>query len=167
MSSTRPPSDGDRQVVKLTAPRSLPRMSALAKWGMLVATMTLGSLACNSPAAPSDPYTGSWSGTMDDEQVGMGSLQVTLSTAGGAAVPASLSGSWTATFAGATLNGPASVVPATGSDTERYFTLGCGGPQPMGTLVMTAIRQGSTIQATYFSIACAGLSRGTARLTRR
>lgn len=129
----------------------------------LLASMALVVItACGrSPAAPSSPYAGAWSGGIDDSVVGRGTLEVTLTDS------ANLEGSWLAIVAGTRLSGSISLVAAPAGTTERQFALSCGSPPAGGSMIFMTPLDGAMLQGRYLSFGCGRLSGGTARLTRR
>lgn len=120
------------------------------------------SAACGGgPAAPSDPYAGVWTGTLQDDQMGSARLTITLSDT------VNLAGSWTADVLGTALSGSVSLVPAFAGDPARRFALTCGTAPAGGSILFTPSLEGSTLQGPYLGLGCGSLTRGTARLSRR
>lgn len=110
---------------------------------------------------PSNPYVGSWAGTLEDDGVGRGLTELTI------ADDPNLSGSWTATILGTAISGASSLIPAVPGDTVRRFALLCGTPPAGGSAVFTATLAGTTLQGPYSAFGCGALTRGTIRLTKR
>lgn len=118
--------------------------------------------ACGrSPAAPSSPYAGRWSGVIDDSVAGRGTLEITLTDT------ANLEGRWSASVSATTLSGSIALVAAPPGTAERQFALSCGGPPAGGSIVFMTPLDTVTLQGRYLAFGCGRLSEGTARLTHR
>ena len=125
----------------------------------LIGAMAMG--ACDEPTAPtsSDPFAGSWAGAIEDRSTGAGTLRMALSG------DPYLSGSWSATIAGRSAAGTASVAPPAGAG--RGLTLTCALGPARGVVTVVASVSGSMLQGEYFALECAGLVTGSLKLQKQ
>lgn len=121
----------------------------LVALGMIVAMAGCGDAA---PPAPSNPYVGSWAGTLVDGTAGSGTWQMTLSESG------TLTGTLRLELAGRVASGPANELPPPPGASGRFLTLACGASS--GSLVVNITVGGRTANGTYQSFGCAGFSSG-------
>jgi len=129
-----------------------------------VALLLFGAVvvgACHDPASPtpSDPFAGSWSGTIQDRESGTGTLRVSLFG------DFALSGTWSAAIAGQALAGPASLTPP--GTSARALTLTCESSPARGTVAVVASVNGATLQGSYFALDCPRLVGGSINLQRQ
>jgi hypothetical protein len=133
---------------------SAPRL-AVSVWLMALATAA-GCGSDKGPTEPSDPYQGSWSGTMNDRDGGAGTLRISLSRG------APLSGIWSANLPIASPSGTVSLEPMPMTTARRSMALSCGS---LGSVGLDATVNGKTMTGTYVAVGC-NLSMGSISLTR-
>lgn len=128
---------------------------------VVLITIAMGAACGGPPAAPSDPYAGVWTGTIQDDRAGTGRLTITLSDT------INLAGSWAAELTGIALSGSASLAPGFAVDPARRFVMTCGAVPSGGSILFMPSLEGSTLEGRYLGLGCGNLTQGTARLTRR
>jgi len=112
-------------------------------------------------SAPSDPYVGTWTGTLADSTSGEGVLRLTLSDA------PDLAGSWEVVPPGPVGAGAVSRLPDVPGDPQRHFGLRCGPGLTGGSILLSTTLSGNTMVGTYVGAGCEPLTRGRAQLARR
>jgi hypothetical protein len=117
-------------------------------------TMTAGC-GDKGPTEPSDLYQGFWTGTINDNAGGAGTL--TISLPGGSP----LNGTWSAKLPVASPVGFVTSEPAVSA--KRSLALGCGSS---GTIGLDATVNEKTMTGNYLALGC-GLSSGSVNLVRR
>ena len=138
------------------------RNSPALGWRLAMAFLAAMAMAtCDEPTAPtsSDPFAGSWAGAIEDRSTGAGTLRMALSG------DPYLSGSWSATIAGRSAAGPASVTPPAG--VGRALTLTCASGPPRGVVTVVASVSGLILQGQYFALECPGLMTGSLKLQKQ
>jgi hypothetical protein len=138
------------------------RNSPVLGWRLAVALFgALAMGACDEPTAPtsSDPFAGSWAGAVEDRSTGAGTLRMVLSG------EPYLLGSWSATIAGRSASGPASVTSPAG--VGRGLTLTCTSGSARGIVTVVASVSGSILQGEYFALECPGLVTGSLKLQKQ
>ena len=129
-------------------------------WALLLVIALAPLAACDSddnPMAPSNPLTGTWTGTIDDNTGGMGTARVTLNQSG-----STLTGTWATSLPGSdnggsltgSVNGSAlSIVLDTSDPTSCPFNL-------------TATVNGNRMTGTYAAFNCSIVVTGSLDLTK-
>lgn len=131
------------------------RVNGGTLFGLAVIGVIAGVAACESPAPtmPSNPYVGSWAGTLTDGTAGGGTWRMTLSERG------TLTGALTLMLVGRVAAGTANELPAPPGSSGRFLTLTCDATG--GSLVMNVAVDGRAVNGTYQSFGCAGFSSGS------
>jgi hypothetical protein len=145
-----------RPLYRISATASANRQSPglLAVAACVIALATAAGCGDSTPTAPSDPYKGIWSGTINDATAGAGTLRISLVEG----LP--LSGTWGATLPAAS---PIGLVTSEAVTTDkRSLALACG---TAGSIGLSAIVSGRTMTGTYLAFGC-GLSSGSISLVR-
>jgi hypothetical protein len=132
------------------------------RWRLAIAFLgAMAMAACDELTSPtsSDPFAGSWAGAIADRASGSGTLRMALSG------DPYLSGTWSATIAGQSPTGPATVTPPVG--VGRALTLTCGSGPARGVVAVVATVDGSILQGDYYALECPGLLTGSLELRRQ
>jgi hypothetical protein len=138
----------------------------LMRVGLIVVTMW--ATACDSsspgtPENPADPFAGAWSGPITDQGSASGTLRFDLAAGSAGAV----SGTWTARFANPANNNGGAVTSTVALPPPLVFTAQCTqSGRGIAAFTMTAT-DNRTLTGSYDGIACNGLLRGTAVLTKQ
>lgn len=122
----------------------------------VAACCALMMAACSSAPSSTDPYHGTWTGTIVDRTAGGGSLRVELRASGGA------EGSWTATVGTAGMSGTLAAAGSVGG--ERGFAATC---RPQGSMLWVTSVSGNALTGTYVTANCGNLSGGSLDLRRQ
>lgn len=143
----------------------------------LLLVVTVACLACGrdtptGPTRPASALVGAWAGTIVDDSVGAGTLEIAIAEH----VAISLAGSWTTTFAEPSLSDRGRL---TGSVQEPSVTLTlesgtrtCGPLGPMFSggppIIGVTLRiSGDGMTGSYFGFGCGPLRGGRVELTKR
>ena len=126
---------------------------------LLVGAVVVGACHDLASPTPSDPFAGSWSGTIQDRESGPGTLRVMLSG------DFALSGTWSAAIAGQSLSGSASLTPP--GTSARALTLTCESAPARGAVAVVASVNGATLEGSYFALDCPRLVGGSINLQRQ
>ncbi|HTM02516.1 MAG TPA: hypothetical protein VL173_03355 [Vicinamibacterales bacterium] len=131
---------------------------------LLVCALSVIACACGShpgEPAPRHPAEGTWSGSVTDEVAGAGSMRVVLQYL---SAQQTISGSFTMTFAGATVSG-ALLGPALAGDLSETMT--CGARSALGFMTLTPA--GSRMQGHYVVLndSCSPINSGDLDLTKQ
>jgi hypothetical protein len=140
-----------RQLDDVTRTR-LARVSRV--WWPLAVLILTG--ACTSAPSSTDPYQGTWAGSIVDRVAGTGTARLELRAG------SRLEGSWTASVGGASLSGSATSDSSTGA--QRSFAVVCGA---QGSMLWTTMVSGGSLTGTYLAANCNGLSGGSLDLRRQ
>jgi hypothetical protein len=129
---------------------------------IFVVVMVSTGCESRSPTAISDPYAGTWSGTIIDDVSGAGALKFALTAQPGGGVI----GTWTATFPDAANNEGGSV-SATVALMPVQFMLACLQAAARGGVVAAMTVNGNRMTGTYGAVSCNGLRRGRMEVARQ
>jgi hypothetical protein len=134
--------------------------------GLIVVTMWAAACDSSSPGTPenpADPFAGAWSGPITDQGSASGTLRFELAAGPAGAV----SGTWTAAFANPANNNGGAVTSTVALPPPLVFTAQCTqSGRGIAAFTMTAT-DNRTLTGSYDGIACNGLLRGTAVLTKQ
>jgi hypothetical protein len=111
--------------------------------------------ACSTSPSSTDPYQGTWTGSIVDRAAGPGTLRVELRAG------ASVEGSWTAVVGGAALTG--TLASGSSQGAQRSFAVGCA----PGSMLWATTVDGNRMSGTYITAGCSGLSGGSLDLVRQ